>query len=131
ADVRRHQVGGELDAREIGCEHLRERLDQQGLRQAAHTDDQRVAADEEREQHLVDHRILTDDALAQLGTDALRAVAHPLGKLDVVASEWCLLFRYDRCHRHACPLLLLSSASTCTARSSRRTCMPRWSGLPG
>ena len=53
-DVGRHQVGRELDAVELQLQHLRERRDEQRLRQARHADDQAVAADEERQQHQVD-----------------------------------------------------------------------------
>ena len=51
-DVRRHQVGRELDARELQVEHLRHGVDQQRLGQAGRADDQAVAADEQRVQHL-------------------------------------------------------------------------------
>ena len=62
-DVGRHQVGRELDARELQLEHPRQGVNEQRLRQARHTDDQAVAADEERQQHFVDRRLLTDDDL--------------------------------------------------------------------
>ena len=51
-DVRRHQVGRELDARELQVEHARHRVDEQRLGQAGRADDQAVAADEQRHQHL-------------------------------------------------------------------------------
>ena len=72
-DVRRHQVGRELDAVELEVEHLRERPDEQRLRQAGHADDQAVAADEQRQQHLIDDVVLPDDELAELGDDLLLA----------------------------------------------------------
>ena len=65
-DVRRHQVGRELDAVELEVEHLRQRADQQRLGQPGHADDQAVAADEQRQQHLVHHVVLADDQLAEL-----------------------------------------------------------------
>ena len=71
-DVRRHQVGRELNAVELQLEHLGQRVDQQRLGQPGHADDQAVAADEERQQHLPDHVVLPDDRLAQLGDDRLR-----------------------------------------------------------
>jgi hypothetical protein len=78
-DVGRHQVGGELDALERQVENARDRLDEQRLGQPGHAGDQAVAAREERHQHFVDHGVLSDDHLAQLGEDALAAVGHALG----------------------------------------------------
>jgi hypothetical protein len=57
-DVRRHQVGRELNAVELELEHLRERADEQRLGQARDADDQAVAADEQRQQHLMHHIVL-------------------------------------------------------------------------
>ena len=51
----------------------RQRVDQQRLGQPGHADDQAVAADEERQQHLVDDVVLTDDQLLQLGDDLVAA----------------------------------------------------------
>ena len=66
-DVARHQVGRELDARELEVEHLRHRVDEQRLRQAGHADDETVAAGEQRQQHELDDVFLPDDQLVQLG----------------------------------------------------------------
>ena len=83
-DVRRHQVGRELDAVELEVEHARHRMDEQRLGEAGHADDQAVAADEQRQQHLIDDFVLADDELLQLLDDALAALLHPVGKRDVV-----------------------------------------------
>ena len=83
-DVRRHQVGRELDAVELQVEHLRQRRDEQRLRQPGHADDQAVAADEQRQQHELDDVALADDALLQLGDDLLAADVHLVGERDVV-----------------------------------------------
>ncbi len=91
-DVGRHQVRRELDPVELEIEHLRQRADEQRLREAGHADDQTVAADEQREQHLVDDVLLADDELAQLVLDALAAGVHPVGQSDVLG----------RIHRHGC-----------------------------
>ena len=64
-------------------EHLRKRADQQRLRKTGHTDDQAVAADEQREQHLVDDRLLPDDQFAELGFDAPAPLVHLVGEGDV------------------------------------------------
>ena len=59
---------------------LRQRRDQQRLRQAGHADDQAVAADEQRLQHELDDVGLADDALLQLRDDLLAPVVHPVGQ---------------------------------------------------
>ena len=66
-DVRRHQVGRELNALEVEVEDLGERLDQQRLGQARHAGDQAMAAGEQRDQDLFDDLVLADDDLAELG----------------------------------------------------------------
>jgi hypothetical protein len=88
-DVGRHQVGGELDAIELEIEHTRERVNQQRLRQTRNADDEAVAADKQRQQHLGHHIILTDDQLAKFGHDAVAALFHPLCQGNVV---WRLQF---------------------------------------
>src|SRR5256886_16116332 len=42
-DVRGHEIGRELDARELEVERLRHRLDHEGLGEARHTQQQRAA----------------------------------------------------------------------------------------
>ena len=83
-DVRRHQVGRELDAVELQVEHLGQRRDEQRLGQPGDADDQAVAADEERQQHQLDDVALADDPLLQLGDDLLAAGVHLVGQRDVV-----------------------------------------------
>ena len=75
-DVGRHQVGRELNALEAEIEDLGERLDEQRLRQPGHAGQQAVAAGEERDQHLLDDLVLTDDDLAELVKNPLAAFAH-------------------------------------------------------
>jgi hypothetical protein len=83
-DVRRHQVRRELDAVELEVEDLRQRPDQQRLRQSGHADDQAVAADEQRQQNLVHHLLLADDQLAELANDLLLGDIHLVGQRDVL-----------------------------------------------
>ena len=83
-DVGRHQVGRELDAVELEVDDLGQRRDQQRLGEAGHADDQAVAADEQRQQHQVDHVVLADDQFLQLGDDLLPAGVHLVGQRDVV-----------------------------------------------
>ena len=86
-DVRRHEVGRELDAVEAEVEHLGERRDEQRLGQPGHADEQAVAAREQRREQLIDHRLLADDALLHLGLD-LDARARDL--LDGAQVGWGL-----------------------------------------
>ena len=83
-DVGRHQVGRELNAVELEVEHARHRMDEQRFGEARHADDEAVAADEQRQQHLLDDLVLADDELLQLLDDALAPVLHPIGKRDIV-----------------------------------------------
>ena len=46
-DVRRHQIGRELDAAEVEVERLAEAGDEQRLRQSGHAGDEAMAAGEE------------------------------------------------------------------------------------
>ncbi len=93
-DVGRHQVGRELDALEAQVENLRQRLDQQRLREAGHAGDQAVAAAKQRHQHLVDDVVLADDDLAEFGEDFLAAGSDLFGQ---------------PLNRHACRVLHHSS----------------------
>ena len=58
--------------------------DEQRLGQPRHADQDAVAADEEREQHLLEHVVLPDDQLAQLAEHAVAAFLQPVGESDVV-----------------------------------------------
>ena len=83
-DVRRHQVGRELNARELQLEHPGQRVNEQRLGQPRHADDEAVPADEERQQHELDRVTLTDDELLELRDDLIAAVLHPVGQRDVI-----------------------------------------------
>ena len=65
-DVGRHQVGRELDAREVQVERLGQRAHQQRLAQAGHAFQQAMAADEQAGQHAVDDVVVADDHAADL-----------------------------------------------------------------
>ncbi|MPM97732.1 hypothetical protein SDC9_144909 [bioreactor metagenome] len=60
-DIRRHQVGSELEARERTADHGRERPHGQGLRRAGHALQQNVALRQQTGHQLFDHVLLTDD----------------------------------------------------------------------
>jgi hypothetical protein len=83
-DVRRHQVGRELDAVELQVEDAGERRDEQRLREAGDADDETVAADEQRQEDQLDHVALADDALAKLGDDLLPPDFHAVREREIV-----------------------------------------------
>ena len=78
-DVGRHQVGRELNALEVEIEDVGQGLDEQRLRQAGHAGDEAMAAGKERNQHLLDDVVLSDDHLAELREDALASFGDALG----------------------------------------------------
>jgi hypothetical protein len=57
-DVRRQKIRRELYAAERKIERLRERRDEQRLRQTRHTHEQRVTSCDQRHEHRFDHRLL-------------------------------------------------------------------------
>ena len=59
--VRRHEVGRELDALEAPVEDLRGRLDRERLREARHALDQQVPAREQADEHALEHGVLARD----------------------------------------------------------------------
>ena len=79
-DVRRHQVGRELDALEGDVEDLADRADHERLGQARHADEQAVAAREDGGEDLLDDLGLADDDAAEL-LDHLRAGLAELGQV--------------------------------------------------
>ena len=72
-DVAGHEIGRELDARKGQLEALRQRLDEQGLAETGDAFEQHVSAGEETGEHVIDHVIVADDDLADLGAEGLEA----------------------------------------------------------
>ena len=64
--IRRQQVGGELDAPEARADRLRQGGDGQRLGQARHALDQQVGVGDQPDQQPVEQPVLADDLLAQL-----------------------------------------------------------------
>ena len=95
-DVGRHQVGRELDAVELERQRVGQRADQQRLGQPGHADQQAMAAGEQRDEQLLDHFVLADDALADFVGDAAVGFAEAFDGLEVFSSgmgvrcrAWC------------------------------------------
>ena len=65
-EVRRHEVGRELDPVELAADRLGERLDRHRLREARHALDEEVAPGEERDDHPLEQVVLPDDDLLDL-----------------------------------------------------------------
>jgi hypothetical protein len=78
-DVSRHEIGRELDPLEREIQDLRDRFDQQRLRETGNASQQAVPAREKGHQDLVDHFVLAHDDFADFGEDALAAESHALG----------------------------------------------------
>ena len=85
-DVGRHQVGRELDAAEAQAQGVGDGAHHQRLGGARHAGHQAMAADKERDQHLLQHILLAHDHLAHLLHDS---VAHVVEAFDA-------LLQFDR-----------------------------------
>ena len=82
--VRRHQVGGELDAAEVEVEDVRKRLDKERLRKAGDAHEERMAAREDRDQRLLDYVLLADDHLRELALQRGILDVELLHEFDIV-----------------------------------------------
>ena len=63
-DIAGHQVGRELDAREIAVETTRQGTYQQGFAQPRDTFEQHMAAGDQRGKDIIDHLVLANHGLA-------------------------------------------------------------------
>jgi hypothetical protein len=75
-DHRADEVGGqqirrELDALEVGVDDRGHRVDRERLGEARHALEQHVAAGEQADEDALDHVVLADDDLADLGQHAV------------------------------------------------------------
>jgi hypothetical protein len=84
-DVGRHEVRRELDALELQVEYLRQRADNERLREARHADQKTMPAREDRRKDLLDHRVLSDDDLLQFALHHLAMLAELLQNVAQVA----------------------------------------------
>ena len=82
-DVRRHEIGGELDARKLEVERLGHGLDHEGLREPGHAEQEGVAAREDGREDAVEHLLLADDAAADLSEQVGARGGEPLEELNV------------------------------------------------
>ncbi len=72
-DVRRHEVGRELDALELEVEDFGDGLDEERLGQPRRAGDEAVPAGEQGDEQLFDHLLLADNDLGEFSLDARAA----------------------------------------------------------
>ena len=97
-DVRRQQVGRELDAGERAAERPGERRHHERLAEAGHAFEQAVPAGDERDEHPLEHPVLADDhaAAARRAPGAAarrrgsRSVAGAAGVVGVIGRPWLM-----------------------------------------
>jgi hypothetical protein len=65
-------------------QRLGDRANEQRLGQPRHAHDEAVAPYEERDHHLLDHRVLAHDELAKLAVHAIPPLLQAIGQRDVV-----------------------------------------------
>ena len=97
-NVGRHQIGRELDAARVEPERDAHGLDQLGLGEAGHADQQRMAAGQHGHQRALDHDVLAENDLADGGLGG----AHVGGGRFRRAHDhvFQLLQAFAACHRH-------------------------------
>src|SRR5258708_885217 len=70
-DVRRHQIGRELNSRILQVQHPRQRAKERSLSQPRSPFQQHMAAREQTDQHAIHYLLLTYNDLADFGTNAI------------------------------------------------------------
>ena len=101
--VRRHQVRRKLNAAGIEAEHNAERLDQLGLGETRHADQQGVAAGEKRDQRALDHALLAEDDTPDAVSNSRNVSERLLGLRDhVLFADYGFLDH----HTHAASILV-------------------------
>ncbi len=84
-EVRRDEVGRELQALEAAAEHVRDGLDGQRLGQAGDALEQDVAAGEQRHEDALEHRLLADDHPLDLEQRRLQRVVGVTRRVRLLA----------------------------------------------
>ena len=98
-DVRRHQVGRELDPVVAQIQGVGHGVDHEGLGQAGDTDQETVPTGEDGDQELLEDGVLTDNHLGHFGLEFGECLFQAQGRGNVVVT----LKRYVRvCVAHAC-----------------------------
>ena len=84
-DVRRHQVGSELNPFERDIQDTGERADKKSFGQSGNTDQQTMPTGENRREQLLDHVFLSDDDFAQFLAHQCAMLAELLQELVEVS----------------------------------------------
>ncbi len=75
-DVRRHEVGCELDAAKFEVERARESVGHQRFAEPGHTEQKDMAAAKQADKHMIDDLFLADDHFGDLVANRLSGLAH-------------------------------------------------------
>ena len=84
-DIRRHQIGGELNSLFGQAKHGTEDLGQARLGESGHADEQRVTAREDRDQDLIDDALLAENKLAYVVVNVAHTFAEGVDSVDGIA----------------------------------------------
>jgi len=87
-DVTGHQVGGELDAREVQVQHVGDGGDDLGLADARDAFEQHVALCQEADQSAIDDFFGADDDLTDLLADALELLGEQVDSIFDSGGHW-------------------------------------------
>ncbi len=100
-DVRRHEVGSELDPVEAHLECVRDCLGHQGFSQSGHSDHERVSATEQGSEQVIEDGPLTDHRAADLFPQLLAGLSELAHGLYVFVGgfRWLLGWGW---HRREC-----------------------------
>lgn len=88
-DIAGHQVRRKLDAGEFAADATGQRPNQQRLAKPRNTFQQHMSATDQRGQHIVDNRILSDHGLLQLIAQRLSQLAGTLPLLQLGGGFGC------------------------------------------
>jgi len=108
-DVRRHQVGRELNSFEREVEHAGHGAHQQGLRQTRNSGNDRMAANKQREQNLFDYVVLADNCFSDFAQQRFARVTELVQKFFVVD--------YRFFNRHLVSSLKVAQALACVSEA--------------
>ena len=96
-----------------------QRVDHQRLGQAGHADQQAVAAGEDRDQQLLEHRVLADDHLAHLGLEPGERVLETLHGGQVVGLHRLARIRVGVAHAETSVVVAVYGPRRCPGRRAR------------
>ncbi len=116
-DVRRHQVGRELDPVVAQVKRIGQRVNHQRLGQPGHANQQAMSTGKDGDQQLLEDRVLSNNNLGHLPLELVEGILEPLDGGQVIVTGTSL----DRvCVAHAClPVCNFMDTSVRTLENSR------------